>query len=48
MTCRASDQLAGRVYLRAELRKALAIQSGSMLVLMVAIAGIAIAIAELV
>ncbi len=47
MTRRASDQVAGRVYLRAELHKALAIQSGSMLAMMVAIAAVAITITEL-
>lgn len=40
--------LEGRNYLRVELQKALAIQSGIMLGLMVAIAGVAITIAELV
>lgn len=38
----------GRDYLRAELQKALGIQSGVMLGLMVAIAGVAITISELI
>ena len=44
----ASSRLVGRDYLRAELQKALAVQSGIMLGLMVAIAGVAITIAELI
>ncbi|MCY3602353.1 MAG: hypothetical protein OXH12_04660 [Chloroflexi bacterium] len=44
----ASSRLVGRDYLRAELQKALAIQSGVMLGLMVAIAGVAITVAELI
>jgi len=42
----AAEKLVGRDYLRAELQRALAIQSGIMLGLMVAIAGVAITIAE--
>ncbi len=42
------SRLVGRDYLRAELHKALAIQSGVMLGLMVAIAGVAITIAEII
>ncbi len=44
----AAGRLVGRDYLRAELHKALAIQSGIMLGLMVANAGVAITIAELI
>ena len=44
----AASRLVGRDYLRAELHRALAIQSAVMLGLMVAIAGVAITIAELV
>ena len=40
--------MVGKNYLRAELHRALAIQSGIMLGLMVAVAGFAVAIAELV
>lgn len=42
------NRLVGRDYLRAELHKALAIQSGVMLGLMVVIAGVAITIAEII
>ena len=44
----AAEKLVGRDYLRAELQRALAIQSGVMLGLIVAIAGVAITIAELI
>ncbi len=44
----AASRLVGREYLRAELQKALGIQSGVMLGLMVAIAGVAITISELI
>ncbi len=44
----AAERLVGRDYLRAELQRALAIQSGVMLGLIVAIAGVAITIAELI
>jgi hypothetical protein len=44
----AADRLVGRDYLRAELHKALAIQSGVMLGLTVAIAGVAVTIAEII
>lgn len=44
----AADRLVGRDYLRAELHKALAIQSGVTLGLTVAIAGVAVTIAEII
>ena len=45
---RSRKLLTGRDYLRAELRKALGIQSGIMLGLMVSVAGIAITVAEII
>lgn len=44
----AAERLVGKDYLRAELHRALAIQSGIMLGLMVAVAGVAITITELI